>query len=99
MEVYAYFKTFGEVTAINLDERKQACTVHFKEASQAEAAATAQGPVMGDPRVEIVYNVGNSTPAVKEKVENIQTPVPVPEEQDPRRKKLEETRKLIQEKR
>ena len=39
VEVYAHFKAFGEVTAINLDDRKLACTVHYKTPAQAEAAA------------------------------------------------------------
>jgi hypothetical protein len=44
-----------------IDERKQACTVHFKEVTSAQAAASSVLPVMGDPKIEIIYNVGGVT--------------------------------------
>lgn len=30
-EVWAWFSKFGEVTQLVVDERKAACTVHFKD--------------------------------------------------------------------
>jgi hypothetical protein len=56
-EIWVFFKPFGTITNIILDERKLACTVHFKEISAAEAASGAS-PVLGDPKIEIIYNVG-----------------------------------------
>lgn len=44
-----------------LDERKLACTVHFKDTQSAAAAASHGTPVMADPKIEIIYNVGGVT--------------------------------------
>jgi hypothetical protein len=60
-EIWAYFKQFGTITQLVIDERKAACTVHFKEVSQANEAASCAQPVMGDPKIEIIYNVGGVT--------------------------------------
>lgn len=42
--------------------------MHFKEVSAAEAASAAS-PVLGDPKIEIIYNVGQKS---------AETPVVVP---------------------
>lgn len=56
-EIWVFFKAHGVITNIIVDERKQACTVHFREVSAAEAASQVS-PVLGDPKIEIIYNVG-----------------------------------------
>jgi hypothetical protein len=44
-----------------VDERKSACTVHFKEVASAAAAASSPAAVMGDSKIEIIYNIGGVT--------------------------------------
>lgn len=88
LEVCHFFKTFGEVTNVAMHEAKQACTVHFKETSQAEAAAQAS-PVMGDPKIEIHYNVGG---------QKVEPPQPSPAEEE-KRAKLAEMKAKIEAKR
>jgi hypothetical protein len=60
-EIWIYFIQFGAIIQVVIDERKQACTVHFKEVASAQAAASSVLPVMGDNKIEIIYNVGGVT--------------------------------------
>lgn len=57
-EIWLWFQQFGAITQLVLDERKLACTVHFKETASAAAAASHTQPAMQEPKVEIIYNVG-----------------------------------------
>lgn len=57
-ELWIFFKQFGLITNILIDERKQACTVHFKNIASAEAAATKPGLSIGESKLEIIYNTG-----------------------------------------
>lgn len=52
-----FFSQFGSLTNVNLDERKNACVVKFKEVFSAERAANFKGAIMADPNVKIVYNM------------------------------------------
>lgn len=60
-EVWFAFIKFGPITNIQLDERKQACTVHFKSIVGAEAAASKPILMIGDHKVDIIYNIGNQS--------------------------------------
>lgn len=53
-----FFKQFGEVVNVNLDSRKNACTVKFKEIVSAEKAAEYANTniIWNDMNVKVIYN-------------------------------------------
>ena len=53
-----FFKQFGEVINVNLDSRKNACTIKFKEIVSAEKAAdyAATNFIWNDLNVKVIYN-------------------------------------------
>lgn len=53
-----FFKQFGEVINVNLDSRKNACTIKFKEIVSAEKAAeyAMSNFIWNDFNVKVIYN-------------------------------------------
>lgn len=60
VELWIFFKQYGELSNIVIEERKSACTVYFKNSNSAELVASKQPIYMGDHKIEIVYNIGQS---------------------------------------
>lgn len=58
-----FFKQFGEVVNANLDSRKNACTIKFKEIVSAEKAAEFANSnfIWDDPNVKVIYNIQASS--------------------------------------
>jgi RNA recognition motif-containing protein len=101
-----FFKQFGEVTNVNLDSRKNACTIKFKEIVSAEKAAdyAAANIIWNDMNVKVIYNTmappkvpGAVNPLAKPAQPGA-APTPSPEEEE-EQKQLQEMKKLIERKR
>ena len=103
-EIWIWFAQFGQITQLALDERKMACTVHFKEVASAQAAASSQAQVMGDPKIEIIYNVAGVTQKPEQAPAPEQANSQQAAEEEQRQKmqlykqKIEEKRRLVIEK-
>jgi hypothetical protein len=82
-----------------VDERKQAVTVHFKEVGSACAAASHTAPVMGDSKIEIIYNVGGVTQKPEQAPQPEQPSTQQAAAEEEKRQKMQQMKQKIEEKR
>lgn len=82
-EVWIWFSQFGKVSKLEKFDSKAAFAVHFTEICHAQQAASSDRPVMGDPKIEIIYNVGGQTLKADETTPKLK------EEEEKRLKKAE----------
>ena len=77
VDIGDFFKQFGPVLNINLDVRKKAATIKFKEISSAEKAdeytRVQNNCIWGDPSIRLIYNTAGY---VQQKEQNSQPAAP-----------------------
>ena len=77
VDIGDFFKQFGPVLNINLDVRKKAATIKFKEISSAEKAdeytRVHNNCIWGDPNIRLIYNTAGF---VQQKDQNNPTAAP-----------------------
>ena len=84
VDIGDFFKQFGPVLNINLDVRKKAATIKFKEISSAEKAdeftRVQNNCIWGDPSIRLIYNTAGY---VQQKEQNSQPAIPQKPGQNP----------------